>query len=250
MVLSEEPVTSGSLVRSQHQLGCLLAYFLGPRTAWELQFEDVVTQVLKENQRHIEKKCIDAASSLWKCNNRWTKLRTEFDAMSQTMEVITDVPSSQEMEHRLSTLQTSLNMVEMSITRYENLIEDCWMQEEEAHLEEEISHKQEEEEISHKQEEEEVTDGEMVEEEEHGDPEPSGPHGEADTESPPPLDPIEGAVFPEEDAFLMQPTFQPEDPAAGSHSPRSETGTVSGEMAELSLTSPSQPGPEKDETQP
>ena len=59
-----------------------LAYFLGPGTAWELQFKDVVTQVLKENQRHVEKKHTDAASSLWKCNNQRTKLHTEFDAMS------------------------------------------------------------------------------------------------------------------------------------------------------------------------
>ena len=155
MALSEEPAASGSLVRSQHRLGCLLAYFLGPGTAWELQFEDVVTQVLKENWRHIEKKRTDAASSLQKCNNRQTKLRTEFDATSQTMEVITDAPSSREMEHRLSTLQTSLDTVERSIMRYENLIEDCRMQEEEACLEEEIPREQEE---------EEVTDAEMVDE--------------------------------------------------------------------------------------
>ena len=111
----------------------------------------------------------------------------------------------------------------------------------EARLEEEISHEQEEE--------EEVTDAEMVDEEEHGDPEPSGHRGEADTEGPPPLDSIEDAVSPEEDAFLMQPASQSEDTTAGSYSPRSETGTVSGEPAELSLTSPSQPGPGEDETQ-
>ena len=241
MALREEPAASGSLVRSRHRLGCLLAYFLGPGTAWELQFEDVVTQVLKENRRHVKKRCTHVASSLRKCNNRQTKLRTEFDATCQAMEVVTDAPSSREMEHRLSTLQTSLNMVERSIMRYENLIEDCQMQEEEAHLEEEISHKQEE---------EEVTDAEMVDEEECGDPEPSGPRGEADTEGLPPLDSIEDAVSPEEDALLMQPASQSEDPAAGSHSPRSETSMVSGEMAELSLTSPSQPGPGEDETQP
>ena len=114
------------------------------------------------------------------------------------------------------------------------------MQEEEACLEEEISWEQEE---------EEVADAEMVDEEECGDPEPSGPHEEADTEGPS-LVSAEDAVSPEEDALLMQPASQPEDPAAGSHSPRSETGTVSGELAELSLTSPSQPGPKEDETQP
>ena len=187
MALSKEPATSGSLVRTRHCLGHLLAYFLGPRTAWELQFEDVVTQVLKENQRHIEKKCTDASSSLQKCCNRRVKLRNEFDAVSKTMEVITDAPSGREMEHRLNTLQTSLNAVERSITRYEKLIEDCRMQEEEACLEEEIPWEQEE---------EEVTNAEMVDEEEHGDPEPSGPHGEADTEGPPPLASTEDAVSP------------------------------------------------------
>ena len=43
MALSEEPATSGSLVRTRHGLGHLLAYFLGPGTAWEVQFEDVIT---------------------------------------------------------------------------------------------------------------------------------------------------------------------------------------------------------------
>ena len=94
MALSEEPASSGSLIRTRHRLGCLLAYFLSPGTAWELQFKDVVTQVLKENRRHIKKKCTDASSSLHKCNNRQTKLRNEFDVMSQTMEMVTDAPSS------------------------------------------------------------------------------------------------------------------------------------------------------------
>ena len=54
MALSEEPGSSRSLVRSRHHCGDLLAYFLSPGTAWELRFEDVVTQVLKENRRHLE----------------------------------------------------------------------------------------------------------------------------------------------------------------------------------------------------
>ena len=241
MALSKEPASSGSLVRSRHRLGRLLAYFLGPGTTWELEFEDVVTQVLKENLKHIDKRCTDVASSLWKCNKWRTQLHTEFDAMSEVMQVVADAPSSQEMDHRLSSLQTSLTTIERSITRYENLIEDCRMLEEEAHQEEEISHEQEE---------EEVTDAEMVDEEERGGPEPSDPHGEADTEGPPPLDPVGDAVSPEEDAFLMQSAFQSIDPTAGSHRPRSETGTVLGEMADLSLTSLSQSGPGEDGTQP
>ena len=240
MALSEEPASSGSLVRSRHWLRNLLAYFLGPGTTWELQFEDVVTQVIKENLRHVEKRCTNVASSLRKCNKQWTQLCTKFDATSEAMQVVADAPSGRELEHRLSSLQTSLTMIEKAITRYENIIEDCRMQEEEACQEEEISHEQEE---------EEVTDAEMVEEEECGDAEPSDPQGAADTEDIPPLDPAGDAVSPEEDAFLMQMASQSEDPTAGSHSPRSKTGTVSGEMADLSLTSPSQPGPGEDKTQ-
>ena len=39
MALSEEPASSGSLVRSRHHLGNLLAYFLSPGAAWELRFK-------------------------------------------------------------------------------------------------------------------------------------------------------------------------------------------------------------------
>ena len=159
-------------------------------------------------------------------------MQTEFDATSEAMQVVADAASGRELEHRLSSLQTSLTAIERSITRYENILEDCRMQEEEAH-----------------QEEEEVTDAEMDEEEERSDAGPSGPQGAADTEDVPPLDPTGDAVSPEEDALLMQQASQSKDPTAGSHSPRSEIGTVSGEMANLSLTSLSQPEPGEDETQ-
>ena len=118
------------------------------------------------------------------------------------------------------------------------------MQEEEAHQEEAISQKWEEEEGD--------ADAEMMEElmeeEEHENGEPSGPQGAAETEEVLPLVSAGDAVSPEEDAFLMQQASQPVDPTAGSHSPRSEAGIVSGEMAELSLTSLGQPGPGEDET--
>ena len=240
MALSKEPASSGSLVRSRHRLRNLFTYFLSPGTAWELRFEDVVTQVLKENQRHIKKKRTKVATSLGKCNKRQTDLRVEFDATSEAMQVVTNTASGRELEHRLNSLQTSLTTIEQAIMRYKNILEDCRMQEWEACQEEEIFHEQEE---------EEDTDAEMVEEGQRGDVEPSGPQGAAGTEDIPPLDPTGDAVSPEEDTFLMQQASQSVDPTAGSHSTRSEAGTVSGEMADLSLTSPSQPGPGEDETQ-
>ena len=209
----------------------------------------MIDQVLRENRRHNERKCNESTSSLQKCRNRRTKFRDEFDAVSKTMEVITDAPSRREMEQSLNTLQTSLNAVETSITKFENLIEDCRMVEEEVRRIEEDEARLEEE-IHQEEEEEEIADVEMVAEEEHGDPESSGPRREADTEGIPPLVSTGDTVSPEEDALLMQQAPQPEDPVAGSHSPRSETGAVSGGMAELCLTSPSHPGHEEDETPP
>ena len=169
--------------------------------------------------------------------------------MAVARELTTDQPSGQEMDARLSTLRTTLGAIERAITRYKDLIENCRMQEEEARQVE----------TSHEQPEEETSDMEMVNDEGCGDPEPSDPCKEADTEDlPPPFEvvgptpqaPDGDAVSPEEDAFLMQPASQPEGPAAGSHSPRREAGMVSGEMAELSIASPSHPEPAEGETPP
>ena len=80
--------------------------------------------------------------------------------------MVTNGASGRELEHRLSSLQTSLTAIERAITRYENILEDCRMQEEEAHQEEVFFQEHEE---------KGDTDTEMVEEGERGDGEPSGP---------------------------------------------------------------------------
>ena len=64
MAHSVEPTASGSLVWAQHSLGCLLIYFLAPGTAWGLQLEDVIDQVLRENRRHNERKRNELTSSV------------------------------------------------------------------------------------------------------------------------------------------------------------------------------------------
>ena len=158
--------------------------------------------------------------------------------------MVTDRASRVELEHRLSSLQTSLAAMERAITRHKNTLKDCRMQEEEAHQEEAISQGWEEEEGDANVEMME----ELMEEEERENGEPSEPQGAVETKEVPPWASTGDAVSPEEDAFLMQQASQPVDPAAGSHSPKSEAGTVSGKMAELSLTSPGQPEPGKDKT--
>ena len=153
------------------------------------------------------------------------------------------------MDVRLNALGTTLGAIERAITKYEDPLEDCRMQEEEARQVE----------TSPEEPEEDTTDTEMVDDEGRGDPEPSDPCKETDMDVlPPPFEdagptpPAPGgdAVSPKEDALLMQLASQSEDPVAGSHSPRSEAGTVLGEMAGLSITSPSQPELVEDKTPP
>ena len=142
------------------------------------------------------------------------------------------------MEQRLAAIQTSLNAVENSISKFENLIEDCRMVEEEVHQIEEEEACQDQSGFGEK-----AADIKMVDQEERGNPESSGPHMEADTKDNPPSASGGDTISPEEEVILLDGTPQPED-----HSPRSETASVSGGMAELCLTSPSHPGPEEGET--
>ena len=172
------------------------------------------------------------------------------------MEITTDRHAHKEMEQRLAALQTSLDAVENSITKFEKLIEDCRMveeelcqiEEDEVCQEEEDEACQEEEEEARQEEEEETADIEMVDEEERSNPESSGPRMEADTKDIPPLVSSGDTISLEEEEILLGQTPQPKDQATGSHSPRSETAAVSGGMAELHLTSPGSPGTEEGET--
>ena len=99
----------------------------------------MVIQVLKENRRHLETKCAKAVTSLANCNRHRTDLHGEFDATSEAMQMVTDRASGVVLEHWLSSLQTSLTAIEWAITKYENILKDCRMQEEEARQEEVIS---------------------------------------------------------------------------------------------------------------
>ena len=198
MALSGEPLASGSLVQARHSLGHLLTYFLAPATAWGLQFQDVVDQVLWENRKQNKRRCNESSSSLRKCHSRRSKLRDEFDAVSKTMEVTTDGWAHKEMEQRLAALQTSLSAVENSIIKFKNLIEDCRMVEEELHWIEEDE--------AHQEEEEETADVKMVDEEECGNPESSGPRMEANTKDIPLLVSSGDTVCPEEVILLGRNT--------------------------------------------
>ena len=242
-----DPNFSWSLIKACHQMGVLLAYCLGPGTAWRLTFEDVVAQVLQENCQQLDAQRNEVATSLHRCNQRQASLCWEIDAATVAQELMANTPECWELAVKLTALWTALGVVEKAMMAHEALLEECRMQEEEAHQAETF----------HEESEEELLDEEMADDDERDDPEPSGPCAEAEDEDPPP--PLEDAnpappepqsdvITPEEDALLMQPALLSGGPATRSHSPRSKADTVSGELAGLSITSLSQTEPMGDET--
>ena len=236
-----DPNSSRSLIKAHHQMGVLLAYFLGPRTAWKLTIKDIVTQVVQENCQQLDVHREKAAASLHRCNWRQASLHRQIDATAVAKELM-----GRESAVKLTALWTTLRAVEKAMAAHEASLEECQMQEEEARQAETF----------HEEPGEELLDEEM-DDDERGDPEPSGSHAEADKEDPPPPleeanpvppEPLNDVITPEEDTLLMQPALLSGGPATRSHSPRSEAGTVSGELAELSIASPSQTKPGGDET--
>ena len=87
-------------------------------------------------------------------------------------------------------MQTSLTAMEQSILKYENLLEECQMLEEEACKDQPDPG-------------EDVTDAEMVDQEDRGNPEPSDPHMEAEAEDNPQPASGENTVSLEEEAILL-----------------------------------------------
>ena len=244
MVVSD-PNSSRSLIKAHHQTGVLLAYFLGPGMAWQLTFKDVIARVLKENREQLDAWHDEAVASLHRCNRRQASLHWEIDASAMAQELTANTPEGWELTVKLTALQMALGAMEKAMTAHKNLIKECHLQEEEARQ------------VSHEEPEEEFLDEEMEEDDDRDDPEPSDPHVGADKEnSPPPLEeanpapqePKSDVITPEEDALLMQPASLSGGPDAGSHSPRSEAGTVSGELAGLSIASQGLTEPVGDKT--
>ena len=238
MAVSGEPSASETMVPSRHHLGPLLGYFLAPHVAWNLCFEDVLLQVLEENRKQNERRHQEAMSSLNKCHSRRTRLHAEMDTVSAALGATSLTEAHQELEKKLEAIRTSLRSVEASISRFENIIKECRMMEDEVRqTSEELASRDQPNSGSE--------DVEMVDQEMVSQLEPSVLSMEANTEDQPVSASGGGIVSPEEEAILMGVASQSEG-----HSQASETASVSGELADLQLTSPPRPEAEEEETHP
>ena len=153
---------------------------------------------------------------------------------------MSDKKTHKELEQRVTAIQTTLNAVEASISKFENLIEECRMVEEEVHQMEEGGASPDQPDSG-----EQATDLDMADQEDSGHHGSSDPHMGVTTEDDLLSASGGNTITSEEEEILLAGTPQSED-----RSPASETALVSGGMAELHLASPSHSGPEEEETPP
>ena len=198
----------------------------------------MLQQVLEENRTQNERRRQEASVSLNKCHSRRTRLHEEMDAVSAALEATSHADARQEHERKLVVLRTSLSSIEASISRFENIIEECRMMEEEVR-------QTTEEMASQDQPNSDNEDMEMVDQDMVSQPEPSAPSTEANMGDQPMLASEGGVVSPEEEAILMGVASQSED-----RSPANKTALVSGGLAELQLASPPRPETEEEGTHP
>ena len=124
------------------------------------------------------------------------------DALSAALEAISDRRARKEPEKKMEAIRTSLHSVEASISKFENIIEECRMMEDEVHQTAEETASQDQPDSGN----EVMKDVEMVDQEVVPRLESSDSHMEVSTEDQPPLASEGGLVSPEEDAILMGAT--------------------------------------------
>ena len=129
MSLSWEREASKSLVLWRQVRGPLLSYLLAPGTG-NLHFEEVATRVIEENWEAHERAKERSRSLLHSNHRQRAKLLKELDELSQGMEA-TRKPRK-ETEIRIGVLRSTFRKVETSISESEDHLEESQIREEEA----------------------------------------------------------------------------------------------------------------------
>ena len=119
MSLSQEEDTSRSLVPSRHTQGCLLGYFLAPGTS-NLSYEEVLTQVIKENHMELWRMLEHLTSSLQDCNAKRTKYLDELTNLSKRLDTTGVDRLRGYIKAKMSVVCTTILKVKATIKRYKN----------------------------------------------------------------------------------------------------------------------------------
>ena len=78
-----------------------------------------------------ERQCRGASTSLNKYRSHRTRLHKELDAASMALGATSCAETRKEYEKKIEAIRTSLSSIEASIARFEDIIEECRMREEE-----------------------------------------------------------------------------------------------------------------------
>ena len=131
MSLSQEEDASRSLVPLRHTQGCLLCYFLAPGTS-NLSYEEVLTQVIKENHMELQKMWEHLTSLLQNCNAKRNKYLDELTDLSRELDTTGVDSLRRDIKAKMSIVCTAISKTEATIKRYANRLKECQLREHEA----------------------------------------------------------------------------------------------------------------------
>ena len=236
MALSPEKEASGSLVPSRHTQGGLLSYFLVLGTG-NVTYERVLSWVLKENHRTLQRKRDHLISAIQKCNSRQTKYLDELSDLSKRLDSSGSDQLRRDLEARIAVVRSGLTKAEEAIERFENRLEEYYLMELEAQNEDQTGPLDQT--PNDVRVETEESESSTSSSDDPDDPEAQPPE-QADAEGAQ-VTPSEGnlAVTPEEEKILMGD----ETPQTGDGQ-ATETASVTGDLARMQVNSPPHEQPE------
>ena len=236
MALSPEKEASGSLVSSRHTQGGLLSYFLVLGTG-NVTYERVLSWVLEENHRTLQRKRDHLTSAIQKCNSRQTKYLDQLSDLSKRLDSLGSDQLRGDLEARIAIVHSCLTKAKEAIERFENRLEECHLMELEARNEDRTrSLNQAPDDVRVETEESESSTSSSNDPD---DPEAQPPE-QADAEGAQ-VAASEGnlAVTPKEEKIL----FGSETPQTGDGQ-ATETASVTGDLARMQVNSPPHEQPE------
>ena len=128
MALSPEREASFSLVATRHTRGNLLNYFLAPGTG-NVSYERVLSQVLEENHRVLQRKRDHLTSTNQKCSTKQTKYLEELSNLTKRLDSTGFNPQRGDLEARIVVVCSGLTKAEEAIERFDNRLEECCINE-------------------------------------------------------------------------------------------------------------------------
>ena len=229
MALGPEREASFSLVATRHTRGNLLNYFLAPGTS-NVCYERVLSQVLEENHRALQRKRDHLTSAIQKCSTKWNKYVEELSNLTKRLDSTGSDLLRGDLEARIVVVHSGITKAREALKRFENWVKECRIKELEARNETQTRPLDQAPDDVRMETEESESSSSSSDDPDDSEAQPLEQAEEEGAQAAPSEDNL--AITPEEKILLGDETPQTEDGQA------TETASVTGDLARMQVNSP------------